>query len=168
MAGPRGGSRAGTFPRRSAFYQGETGFTLVELLVVLVMIGISVALVSLALRDPSAARLEQEGARLAAVLEAGRAEARALGLPVRFELGSNVPGDGFHFIGLPPQMKLPQRWLNEDMQAEIVGARALVLGPEPLIGPQRVILRLGEQQLMLATDGLGPFAPQAQAAPATP
>src|SRR4249920_3578445 len=68
------------------------GFTLVELLVVLVMIGISVALASLALRDPSAARLEQEGARLAALLEAGRAEARALGLPVRFELGSNVPG----------------------------------------------------------------------------
>jgi general secretion pathway protein H len=155
-------------PKPAAIDRGQLGFTLVELLVVLVMIGIAVALVSLALRDPSAARLEQEGARLAAVLEAGRAEARALGLPVRFELGSKVPGEGFHFVGLPPQLKLPQRWLNEDMQAEIIGARAVVLGPEPLIGPQRVVLRLGEQQLVLATDGLGPFAPLSDVTPATP
>ncbi|WP_395703501.1 prepilin-type N-terminal cleavage/methylation domain-containing protein [Aquabacterium sp.] len=135
------------------------GFTLVELLVVLVLIGISAGLISLALRDPSESRLEQEGTRLAALLEAGRAEARALGLPVRFELGSTVPGDGFRFVGLPPQLKLPQRWLNEETQAEIVGARALQLGPEPIIGPQRIALRLGERQLLLATDGLGPFAP---------
>jgi len=148
--------------------RGQMGFTLVELLVVLVLIAISVALASLALRDPAAARLEQEGARLAALLEAGRAEARALGLPVRFELGSTVLGEGFRFVGLPPQMKLPQRWLNEEMQADIIDARALLLGPEPLIGPQRIRLRLGTQQLVLATDGLGPFAPLAAAEPSTP
>ncbi|WP_284615823.1 prepilin-type N-terminal cleavage/methylation domain-containing protein [Aquabacterium humicola] len=135
------------------------GFTLVELLVVLVLVGIAAGLVALALRDPSSARLEQEAARLSALLEAGRAEARALGLPVRFELGSNVPGEGFRFVGLPPQLKLPQHWLNEDLQAEIGGARALLLGPEPLIGPQRITLRLGEQQVVIATDGLAPFSP---------
>lgn len=135
------------------------GFTLVELLVVLVLVGIAAGLVALALRDPSSTRLEQEAARLSALLEAGRAEARALGLPVRFELGSNVPGEGFRFVGLPPQLKLPQHWLNEDLQAEIGGARALLLGPEPLIGPQRITLRLGEQQVVIATDGLAPFGP---------
>lgn len=145
-----------------------TGFTLVELLVVLLLVGISAGLISLALRDPSASRLEQEGVRLAALLEAGRAEARALGLPVRFELGSTQPGEGFHFVGLPPQLKLPQRWLNDDLHAEIVGARALVLGPEPLIGPQRISLRLGERQLVLATDGLGPFVPLAPTEAGTP
>jgi len=31
-------------------------------------------------------------------------------------------------------------------------------GPEPVIGAQRIVLRLGDQQLQLATDGLGPFA----------
>ena len=134
------------------------GFTLVELLVVLVLVGIAVGVASLALRDPSAARLEQEAARLAALLEAGRAEARALGLPVRFELGSNDPAEGFRFIGLPPGLKLPQHWLNEEVRAEIPDARALVLGPEPLIGPQRIVLMLGEQQLVLATDGLAPFS----------
>ena len=33
----------------------------------------------------------------------------------------------------------------------------MVLGPEPLIGMQKIILRLDDQRLMLMTDGLGPF-----------
>jgi general secretion pathway protein H len=142
------------------------GFTLVELLVVLVLIGIAVSVAALALRDPSAARLEQEAARLAALLEAGRAEARALGLPVRFELGSNDPSQNFRFVGLPPELKLPQHWLNEELHAEIPDARALVLGPEPLIGPQRIVLTLGERHVVLATDGLSAFAVAADAQPA--
>ena len=142
------------------------GFTLVELLVVLVLIGIAVSVAALALRDPSAARLEQEAARLAALLEAGRAEARALGLPVRFELGGSDPEQNFRFVGLPPELKLPQRWLTDELRAEIPDARALVLGPEPLIGPQRIVLMLGERQLVLATDGLAPFSVVGDAPPA--
>ena len=52
---------------------------------------------------------------------------------------------------------LPQNWLTTGVSANVVGATALVLGPEPLIGPQRVILNLEAQHLTLATDGLGPF-----------
>ncbi|MBL0149219.1 MAG: prepilin-type N-terminal cleavage/methylation domain-containing protein [Ideonella sp.] len=130
------------------------GFTLVELLVVLVLIGLAAAVVSLALRDPAASRLDQEAARLGALLEAGRAEARASGLPVRFELGSQ---GGFRFSGLPPRVELPQHWLNEGVQARIVGARALLLGPEPLIGAQRVELTLEDRRISVATDGLAPF-----------
>jgi general secretion pathway protein H len=132
------------------------GFTLVELLVVLMLIGLATGVASLALRDPASTRLEQEAARLAALLEAGRAEARSSGLPVRFEL---IPAEGFRFIGLPPHIELPRRWMNDDVQARIVGARAVVLGPEPLIGPQRIDLALGERHLEVATDGLGPFKP---------
>lgn len=135
------------------------GFTLVELLVVLVLIGIAVGLASLALRDPSAARLDQEGARLAALLEGARAESRASGLVVRFELAAPGAAEPFRFTGLPPSLQPPARWLNDGVQAEIAGARALALGPEPLIGPQRITLQLGERQLTLATDGLGPFRP---------
>jgi general secretion pathway protein H len=40
----------------------------------------------------------------------------------------------------------------------VIGARAVRLGPEPLIGAQRIVLNLGDQRLVLATDGLGPFA----------
>ena len=42
--------------------------------------------------------------------------------------------------------------------ADIVGARAVRLGPEPLIGAQRITLRLKDQTRVLATDGLAPFA----------
>jgi general secretion pathway protein H len=66
-------------------------------------------------------------------------------------------GPGFHFVGLPESSGLPGHWLHEGVVAEVVGAGAVVLGPEPMIGAQRIVLRLDEQRLALATDGIGPF-----------
>ena len=51
--------------------------------------------------------------------------------------------------------------------AQVIGARALILGPEPLIGEQRIVLRLDDQRLTLATDGIGPFL-VGDGLPATP
>lgn len=133
------------------------GFTLIELLVVLVLIALASAVVSVAMRDPAAARLEEEGARLSALLETARAEARTLGLPVRFEAGSPVAGEGYRFIGLPAADQLPHRLLDPRTQVQIPDASSVVLGPEPLIGPQRIVLRLHDHTLALVTDGLGPF-----------
>ena len=136
----------------------QAGFTLIELMIVVALIAIASALASLALRDPAATRLEHEAARLAALLESARAEARASGLAARWEprpLQSDA--EGFRFIGLPASSELPTRWLGSGVVAEVAGARAVVLGPEPLIGAQRIRLRLDDQRLTLATDGLGPF-----------
>ena len=135
------------------------GFTLVELLVVLFLIGLATGVASLALRDPTASRLDQEAARLGALLEAGRAESRATGVAVRFELADPGAAQAFRFVGLPNSPDRQQQWLNPGLKAHIVGATALVLGPEPLIGAQRIELRLGERHLVLATDGLAPFRP---------
>jgi general secretion pathway protein H len=44
------------------------------------------------------------------------------------------------------------------VRAEVVGGTSVQLGPEPLIGAQRIVLRLADRRLVLATDGLGPFA----------
>jgi len=136
------------------------GFTLVELLVVIALIAIASGLASLALRDPTANQLDQEGARLAALLESARAEARASGLAVRWE--PQQLGAGFRFVGLPSTERLPDRWLNEGVTADIVGAPSVVLGPEPLIPAQRIVLSLGERRLTLSTDGLGPFEVSAE------
>ena len=135
------------------------GFTLIELMLVVALVAIVSALATLALRDPASSRLDQEAARLSALLENARAEARALGLPVTWR---PLPREGadaadFRFEGLPASESMPTRWLDPDVAAEVVGASALVLGPEPIIGAQRVLLRLGDQRLALATDGLGPF-----------
>jgi general secretion pathway protein H len=144
-----------SLPRRAG-----RGFTMIELLVVVALIAIASAVTTLALRDPAAARLEREAARLAALLEAARSEARAAGLPARW-----VPGGaaaGFRFVGLPAALALPSAWLDEAVRAEVQTeqgtASAAVLGPEPVIGAQRIVLRLDTQSLVLATDGLGPFA----------
>lgn len=137
----------------------QSGFTLIELLVVITLIAIASSVVTLAMRDPAATRLEQEAARLGALLEMARAESRAAGLPARWEPRSgqqDVPG--FRFIGFPDSAQLPGHWLNPGVSADVPGARAVVLGPEPMIGAQRIVLRLDNQQLVLATDGLGPFS----------
>lgn len=142
------------------------GFTLIEIMIVMALIAIAVGVASLALRDPAAAQLDREAARLAALLEGARAESRASGVTVRFELVNEPPAEQrFRFAGLVTAENTANGWLAEGVSAEIIGVRSLTLGPEPLIGPQRIVLRLGERNLALATDGLGPFAPADPAAP---
>jgi general secretion pathway protein H len=139
-------------PRRSH------GFTLIELLVVVLIVAIAATTVSLTIRDPAIAQLEREGERLAALLETARAEARSAGLSVRWmPVRESSNGEQFRFIGLPAGMQLPGRWLGETVAVQLPRSGYLQLGPEPMIGAQRVRLFLGEQSLTLGTDGLSPF-----------
>lgn len=143
------------------------GFTLIELLVVMAIVAIASALVVVTLPDRTQDRLNEEAERLAALFESARSEARASGVAVHWEPASAQATDGAHFrfIGLPTTMKLPQRWLADGVSVEIVGARAVTLGPEPILPAQRIVLRLDDRRVVLASDGLAPFAP---ASPATP
>ena len=134
------------------------GFTLIELMLVVAIIAIATAVASLALRDPTQAKLEQEAARLAALLESARAEARSSGVAARWEpVEKQADGADFRFVGLSAKEPLPSHWLEPGTAAQVIGARAVVLGPEPLIGEQRIVLRLDDHRLTLATDGIGPF-----------
>jgi general secretion pathway protein H len=158
---PARGPSGGAVPQR--------GFTLLELLIVVAIIALASAVVSLALPDPAHTRLEHEAARLATLLEAGRAQSRALGVAVQWVPGpssehvrdGSAPED-FHFAGLPEGNDLPVRWLagptNSPIGVELPARQSgLPLGPEPIIGAQRLVLRLEQQRITLATDGLGPF-----------
>lgn len=141
----------------------SSGFTLLELLVVMALIAVATAGVSWSLRDSADSALERDAERLAALLESGRAQARANGLPVVWR--TQVTGDrhGFVFEGLPPP-GLPQHWLHETTRT---AAQAFItLGPEPLIGPQALALSSStrpERALWVVTDGLRPF--QVQSSP---
>ncbi len=134
------------------------------------LIAIVSGLATLALRDPAATRLDHEAARLSALLDSARTEARVLGLGVTWRPlggdGTEAGNADFRFDGLPASEVLPTRWLAPGVTAQIVGAPMLILGPEPMIGPQRVILRLDDQRMTLATDGLGPFVVVVDADPA--
>jgi general secretion pathway protein H len=127
-------------------------------MVVITLIAIAAGLISLSLRDPASTQLENEAARLVALLESARAESRASGIAVKWEPRTQSETDGFDFKGLTNPSEFPDHWLGGGVSAEIVGATAITLGPEPFIPPQRIVLRMDDQRLALATDGLGPFA----------
>ncbi|MDZ7920358.1 pilus assembly FimT family protein [Rhodoferax sp.] len=139
-------------PRRA------TGFTLLELLVVVAIVAIASAGVAFSLQDASRTRLDREAQRLAALLESGRAQSRASGVPMRWRSTPN----GFVFEGMPAGTpRLPSAWEHTETQAH--SNAPLVLGPEPLIGAQQVRLWLQEQparSLWVVTDGIRPFAVQ--------
>ncbi len=133
------------------------GFSLLELLVVISIMALATAGVGLALRDGGQNRLEREGQRLSALLEAGRAQARASGTVVRWQ----AQGSGFRFDGLPAGNSLPTQWL--DAGTRVAQGSVLILGPEPLLPPQRTVLTHVDNpdlRLSVATDGLRPFAPE--------
>ena len=149
----------GSKARRPGALAGRAarGFTLLELMVVVALIAITTAVVSFTIPDPSSTRLEREASRLIALLESARTQARAGAMTVLWVPQSNGPEADFQFLGLPPALMPPLKWLEADVKAEVVGARSIVLGPEPVIGPQSIILRVEDKQIIVGTDGLSAF-----------
>ncbi|MBS0339955.1 MAG: prepilin-type N-terminal cleavage/methylation domain-containing protein [Proteobacteria bacterium] len=138
------------------------GFTLVELLVVMAIIGLAMAGVAFAMRDTSHAVLDREAERLAALFEAARAQSRASGVAVRWRLTEQ---GGFVFDGTD-ENALPTQWMSagirvQEVTANGLRANAIQLGPEPIIAAQRVVLasdNVPGRSLQVATDGLRPFS----------
>lgn len=154
-------------PKRTARLL-QHGFTLLELMVVVSLIALSTAAVSLALRDSDTQALEREAQRLVALLEAGRVQSRLQGVAVNWE----PTAGGFRLVGIPASagvadaLDQPRQWLSPGLSARVTeppNAQRLTLGPEPLIGAQRLLLQQGDARLWIATDGLGAFAWQREA-----
>jgi general secretion pathway protein H len=143
---------------------GQHGFTLLELMVVIAIVALATVLVTLALPHDNNRALARDADRLAALLEAARAQSRAAGVPVTWRLTAS----GFAFNGLPADtdsggVPWPDHWLDPNTQAALLtpGGAPLALGPDPVIGPQAVLLyQAGNDtpRLRIATDGLRPFA----------
>ena len=138
-----------------------TGFTLLELIVVIAIIAMTTVAVSLAMRDGHETELDREAERLTALLESARAQSRTSGVAVRWR---PVVG-GFVFDGLPLDA-LPGTWLASGMSARTAASDgtptpALLLGPEPIVPAQQVLITFAGPPLLsrrLVTDGLRPFA----------
>lgn len=142
---------------------GPAGFTLLELLMVLVILASTVAGVSLALRSPDDALTERDALRLAALLDAGRAQARASGMALRWQ----ARADGF-VLDQADGTQRRERWLGA--QTQVLGSRTLLLGPEPLLPAQTLLLGqrqdaapstddagVAAQRWRIYSDGLRPF-----------
>ena len=145
---------------------GQRGFTLIELMVVVLIVALASGMVVFSLRDTQGIALEREGQRLAALLEYARAQSRLQGTPVRWRVTRN----GFALEGLNKPVP-EQPWLSPDTRVLDVLPRnqsidsaslaALALGPEPVLSPQSVLLGSGQtpgNTVRVATDGVRPFA----------
>jgi general secretion pathway protein H len=131
--------------------RAQAGFTLLELLLVLSIVAVASVGVTLAMRDTGQAQLETQALRLAAMLEAGRAQSRASGAAVRWQAIPN----GFVIGGVE------HTWTAGGIVAQ--SNKPVLLGPEPMIAAQSIRIWRTEQPvhvLRVATDGVRPFSVQ--------
>lgn len=132
------------------------GFTLLELLVVITVIALGTAGVALAMRDAGQASLEREALRLSVLLDAARSQSRASGVMVTWEaVQDDSSAPVMRWRGLRSKEPLPTQWL--EAQTRVAQPLVVVLGPDPVIAPQRVRLTHGAQHRDVVTDGVGSF-----------
>lgn len=125
------------------------GFTLLELMLVLAIVGIAVVGVVRSLPDGAARELTQDGDRLAAILNAARAQARTQGIHIVLRLEGDaaaLPSSDFLSSDLPASDLRPSALWFKAQLAPVWAARLAVpqagenqQGPEPfaaLSGPK--------------------------------
>ncbi len=136
----------------------DLGFTLLELLVVLLIMALGSAGVALSLRQSPEQSLEREAQRLIYWLELARTQSSTQGQRILWRASEQ----GYVFSSTGPS-SLPKEtipWLESTTQL-ISPVNALVLGPEPILSPQSVelgVLQHNGLRIKVGTQGLEPFA----------
>jgi len=141
------------FPRRA-------GFTLIEILVVIALLGIAAAVVALSVSRSDARVVREETARLGALFRIAQDEARVTGRALVWE--ADLKGYRFR-----PLDEAAERDWNDEILRErtwpfevrsIEGGRIL-FGREPLLSPALLHIAAGDLELRLALDPLGNLKP---------
>ena len=155
----------------------QKGFTLLEMMVVLLIIGIATTMVSVSAFGNNARALRQDAIRLAHLFTAAQAEARASGQPIAW----TYDGQGYHFVRLPRRLMLPARmamraqpvhdtaigadtalrpreWITPGaMAVRIEPAIDIVFGADWIPGPLQMELKAGGNVVRLSRLGSGRF-----------
>jgi general secretion pathway protein H len=143
------------------------GFTLVEVLVVVVIIALLVSVVAVRIAPDARQSLREEAARLAAVLAHARDEAIATGVPLAWQGAES----GYRFFRRAPDrtwqpldrdVALRARDLAPGVNVAAIETAARADGPAPVIvlaptglsDPFRITLALGPHRMRVSSDGV--------------
>ena len=133
----------------------NSGFTLIELMVVLLVLALSSSLVVMGMRDTSQQTLEREADRLINVLEAARAQARGNGTALVWQ--SDERGYAISALTSPELQQPFQPWYTPGTRSE---PSSWVISAEPVQSAVRLTLLMESApnaRLSVATDGAASF-----------
>lgn len=136
--------------------RAQQGFTLIELMVVLVIVGIASAAISLSIRPDPAKALREDAERLAQLLQVAQGEVQADGRAILWQADRN----GYRFVRAgavldDDALLRPRRWQAESVSVRRSPDRPVRLEPE-WIG-EALTLRLvsGQQQIEVHRSAAG-------------
>lgn len=131
------------------------GFTLLELLVVIVILAIAAGMVSLSVAPAEDRLLAEEADRLAALFRLAHDQARVGGRPIVWHADLH----GYRFVGADGQ---PISGEGDPLRARAwpfpvtrVEAPTIAFGGEPLLAPARIRIATRSRELTLALDAFG-------------
>lgn len=142
----------------------QQGFTLIELMVVLIIIGIASAAVGLSIKPDPLHLLRQDANRLAQLLQVAQAEALADGRPITWHVGAkgfrfsrrDEQGTGFEQFNSDPQLR-PRVWDTPTVQVRVIPKQQVVLNAEWFDTPLHVQLSDGQNSLSVRRTAAGQF-----------
>ncbi|KGD92450.1 general secretion pathway protein GspH [Achromobacter sp. RTa] len=156
----------------SAPGNSERGFTLVEVLVVLVIVAIAASMVSLSV-GRGENRLRGDAQRLADAFTVAQSEARSDGRPIRwlpsgqgwsFERRGRLPGASAEEDAPLPVDRMerddvlrPQAWSAGAVELRLDPDRPLVFNTEWVAAPITLTLRAGDARVILQRDAAGRY-----------
>jgi general secretion pathway protein H len=132
------------------------GFTLIEILVVIAILGVAAAAVAFSISTSDARLLQEETARLGALFRIAQNEARISGRALVWEANR----DGYRFR--PLDAETARDWSDDILRerrwpfpVQAVEGGPIVFSREPLLEPAQLRITTAEREARLSMDAFG-------------